>query len=171
MIFMVEDSVEMQFSEEEAFQLIDPSYTAEPVPEPFTLSIVTRGLLCGERGTGSAVFTRHVAVISSKFEYLLQNIDTGIALDFRRTGTVVGAWAIDCTHLKLSKGATELFSVPFNEIPLMDDEAHSRPPTLDIEQAEVLGADLSQVIAFSRIVPGAPERKLRGQVLEAAMGL
>jgi hypothetical protein len=171
MIFKIEDSVEMIFSDEDQLQLIDPSFTAENDHEHFTLVIASRGLLMGKAFDGLAVITSHVAVISSSLGYILENMAAGIALEFQRQGAVDSGWVIDFTHLKICKGAVELFSIPFVDGNFKSAEARAKLPKLIVEDTEVVGADLANVLVFSRLVPGASERKLRGQLLEISMGL
>jgi hypothetical protein len=164
-----------------------PKISNAPTEDEFTLTdlpestrvkqgvysiVIDAAIMRGGGGSGMVMkLKEYFAVKSTSFEYVLENIGNGVDSFCRRSKDFDDKTWLLLRWLKVMDGHSVLFEMPFERSTDAIQDGLRRGSVLQVDKAKVVDADLSQVEAFCKLVPGANGRDLRGQILESMLGL
>lgn len=157
---------------------IEDEFTLVDAPESFRIQqgfysiVIDAALLRSDGGSGLVMkLKQYLAVKSLSLEYVLNNIDNGIDAVCSRKDALDEKTSLILKRLFIMVGHSVLFEVPFERSSDGAQNGVRGQFVFKVDQTKVVDADFSLIETFSRLVPGANGRDLRGQILESSLGL
>jgi hypothetical protein len=152
------------------FHLIDPADMSKNTGHVFSLRMLSSHIR--EDRNFRQYETPHAradVVLSSSFEFLIDNLQQGVDLESAMLN------ADDMAHgypvsLEIIKNGTGLFSIDL-ELATSTPEARHDKYRVNLDEIKVINATLEEIKQMGRILSPNQQRRLRGQLLEDGLGL